>query len=157
LSCAIEPYFSVFIGGIGPCLDKLKTLNFGGKLYTKLLLAYPELNSYIHKSKPKKQIIQRNAGNLNSFQGGNQYIPQNMINVNNNLANNNIVNNINNIKTINTMYNQQKPIYMDQTQMKMNNKMSNFQMESQQQSAYNYTKNKQGQEQFNPYYNQKFY
>jgi hypothetical protein len=45
LSYAKEPFFSIYINSIKPYMEKLRSLNFGSKLFTKLLTLYPALNT----------------------------------------------------------------------------------------------------------------
>lgn len=60
-----EPYYTIFINSIGPIMDKLKHLNFGHRLYIKLLNTYPELNSYINHSSINPQIHKSQKNNIN--------------------------------------------------------------------------------------------
>ncbi len=67
LQLAKEPYFSVFINSIRPQLDKLKTLNFGVKLYNKLISLYPDLLNKNKKKKENNMMINPNMMNINPY------------------------------------------------------------------------------------------
>jgi hypothetical protein len=63
LACAKEPCFSIFINSIKPNMEKLRTLNFGSKLYTKLMSLYPDLGGSSNiPDKKKKTIIKKKNG-----------------------------------------------------------------------------------------------
>jgi len=50
LQISYEPYYSIFIEYISPQLEKLRSLNFGAKLYTKFINNYPEFSDYVDES-----------------------------------------------------------------------------------------------------------
>ena len=83
LSCAKEPFFSIIINSVRPYLEKLKTLNFGQKLYNKLTSLYPELlkNNIINKVKVKKNEFVPNQINPIMYQSNNVKKP--VLNYNN--------------------------------------------------------------------------
>jgi hypothetical protein len=76
LAFAKEPYFSVFITSIKPFMDKLRTLNFGAKLYSKLLSLYPDLGNgpmnVGEKRSKKKEPISKHSGRSVGGMGNNQ-------------------------------------------------------------------------------------
>ncbi len=97
LHCATEPYYSILINAIGPHLEKLKTASFGTKLYTKLLITYPELNTFLVgniQNKPsvnKPKVVNNNSkkpNNKNTKNSGMHINNADKININNNFKNN---------------------------------------------------------------------
>lgn len=96
LHCATEPYYSILINAIGPHLEKLKTASFGTKLYTKLLITYPELNSFLlggaqNKPSSKTKVVNNNSKKSNNKNAKNSGMHNNnadKININNNFKNN---------------------------------------------------------------------
>lgn len=71
LACAKDPYRKLLINSIGPDLERLKTVNFGPKLYTKLLLTYPELNSFLYSNKSVQKTQKNKKGMSNNLMHNN--------------------------------------------------------------------------------------
>ena len=114
MSCAVDPYYNLIIKSIGPYLEKLKSLSFGPKLYTKLLLTYPELNMFLtnnpgnnsnnskNKNKKGKEYGSNRESNSNTQNNNNKNLNASISSGNRNRSFHSQSSNSNNISNTNT-------------------------------------------------------